>query len=174
MSGYVSHLGGGGYQPDSGGNREIRISYTPGPRYMYNRRDQGFNKPRTVVGEVHRWDPPKNAAPMETTIEMCCPECGHPMFLPYDPNKVIETDEDGLTIKAILSCNKYYVSRDKEGRALKRYHCNWKGVVRNSVVHHPNCPCANMRMAPSINICSCGGLLSEDEKQMAIKASQEW
>ncbi len=80
----------------------------------------------------------------------------------------MDADRD-LTLMQLITCGAYWRPNDAQGNlSNKVIHCNWVGVVREGVVHNPQCPCSKLEVAHDYTNCRCGGMVSD-----SIKSQEE-
>ena len=155
----------------TGGSPIAKYTWRNGSRFY--RMDGGLlGQTSEIECDLIDWHPPKSAQASILYVVVPCPKCGKPhIYTPQEGTLQIDPDTKALTIQAVISCNAHWTPTDEQGRAITRggkplqRRCNWKGVIRGGVAHHPQCPAGDFRLPHVHSNCHCGALLSPQERE---------
>ena len=124
-----------------------------------------FNwKGRRVECDAISWTPPDGRIVIEGLV-IPCPKCERPFILTnVKPEMFREDGERRLSLGVVLRCQGFWSQRDAQGQAIvdgsgrpALQRCDWIGVLRSGVAHHPQCSAIHQPgcTAPNGGQCAC-------------------
>lgn len=120
---------------------------------------------RRSEGDRITWDAP-DGEQIVVGLVLTCPSCEKPFIFPgIHPSMWREDDEGRLSLATVLQCNGVWTKRDPasgqvyvggDGRPMME-RCNWVGVIRTGVAHHPQCRAVHLPHCqhPAGQACVC-------------------
>ncbi len=113
------------------------------------------------------WTAPDDRQIMEGLV-IPCPECRRPFILAgIKPEMYSEDADKRVTLNVVLRCTGYWQKTDYQGGAQVDNNgrpvvvrCEWVGVIRQGVAHHPQCAAIHQVNCPHPQGGQCGCRMS--------------
>ena len=124
-----------------------------------------FNwKGRRIECDDIRWTAPDGREIVEGLV-VPCPACQRPFIMPgIKPEMYAEESDRRLSLNVVMRCSGFWQQMDSRGQVrvgndgrpmVQR--CDWIGVIRSGVSHHPQCTAIHQHgcRGPHGQQCSC-------------------